>query len=106
MMNSDLLYIIYMMGKRGVTIGNRAGRSVRPSSWVVSVVWRLNNVVVFSYCWILSSCFLIIVRYVVNREWSTISRTKIFKVGESWNALFLLFIYLSSLLSFCIFLFE
>jgi len=32
MMNSDLLYIIYMLGKRGVTIGIRVGRSVRPSS--------------------------------------------------------------------------
>jgi len=25
-MNSDLLYLIYMLGKRGVTIGIRAGR--------------------------------------------------------------------------------
>jgi len=48
-MNSDLLYIIYMLGKRGVTIGIRAGRSIRPSSWVVSVVWGLNIVVEFSY---------------------------------------------------------
>jgi len=59
-MNSDLLYPINMLGKRGVTIGIRVGRSVRPSSWFVSVVWRLNIVVVFSYYWILSSCFLII----------------------------------------------
>jgi len=59
-MNSDLLYLIYMLGKRGVTIGIKAGWSVRPSSWVVSVVWLLNIVVVFSYCWIMSSCFLII----------------------------------------------
>jgi len=58
-MNSDLLYLIYLLGKRGVTIGIRAGRSVRPSSWVVSVVWRVNTVVVFCYCWILSLCFLI-----------------------------------------------
>jgi len=36
-----------MLGKRGVTIDIKAGRSVRPSSWVVSVVWRLNTVVVF-----------------------------------------------------------
>jgi len=47
--NSDLLYVIYMLGKRGVTIGIRAGWSVRPSSWVVCVVWRLNTIVVFSY---------------------------------------------------------
>jgi len=48
-MNSDLLYVIYMLGKRGVTIGIRAGRSVRPSSWAVCIVWWLNTVVVFSY---------------------------------------------------------
>jgi len=27
---------IFTLGKRGVTIGIRAGRSVRPSRWVVS----------------------------------------------------------------------
>jgi len=54
--------------KQRVTIGIRAGRSVRPSSWVVSVVWRLNTVVVFSYFF----------RCVVNKEWGTLSRTKIF----------------------------
>jgi len=48
-MNFDILYIIYMLGKRGDTIDIRAGRSVRLSSWVVCVVWRLNTVVVFSY---------------------------------------------------------
>jgi len=31
-MNSDLLYVIYMLGKRGVTIGIRAGRSIQPTS--------------------------------------------------------------------------
>jgi len=48
-MNSDLLYDIYMFEKQGVTIGIRAGRFVRSSSCVVSVVWQLNIVVVFSY---------------------------------------------------------
>ena len=38
-----------MLGERGVTIGIRVGQSIRPSSWVVSVVWQLNIVIVFSY---------------------------------------------------------
>jgi len=48
-MNFDLSYTIYMLEKQGVTICIRAGYSIRPSSWVVYVVWRLNTVVVFSY---------------------------------------------------------
>ena len=38
-MNYDLLYDIYTLGKRGVTIGIKAGWSARPSSWVVCVVF-------------------------------------------------------------------
>jgi len=34
MKNSDILYIYFMLGKRGVTIGIIAGPSGRPSSWV------------------------------------------------------------------------
>jgi len=48
-MSSDLLYIIFKLRKWGVSIGIRAGQSVRPSSWVVCVVWRLNTIDVFSY---------------------------------------------------------
>jgi len=48
-MNSDLLYVIYMLGKRGVTIGIKAGRSGQVVELFVSCD-----------CWILSSCFLII----------------------------------------------
>jgi len=37
-MNSDFLYIIFKLGKWGVSIGIRAGRSIRPTSWVLCVV--------------------------------------------------------------------
>jgi hypothetical protein len=46
---SDFYYEIFMLGKRGVTIGIRAGRSVRPSRLVV----------VSCDGWILLLCFLI-----------------------------------------------
>jgi len=45
-MNSDLLYVIYVLGKRGVTIGIRVGRS----SQVVESFVSCDG-------WILSSCF-------------------------------------------------
>jgi hypothetical protein len=49
LLNSDINWEIFMLGKRGVTIGIRAGRSVRPNRWVV----------VSCDGWILSLCFLI-----------------------------------------------
>ena len=58
--NSDYIFIIRCFGKRGVTIGIRAGRSVRPISRVVS------NLVVLCDSFKLSFVVLIVVCCVEN----------------------------------------
>ena len=89
-----IYYMLFTCWENGVLqLVSEPGWSVRPSSWAVCVVWRLNTVIVFSYYCLL--CREQRMRYIFEEE-NILS-------GESCNALFYYWFILSSLVSFFIY---